>query len=573
MYLLSSFVFIVGMLMIAFILGLMVQALIGTAKCEGRQRHALILAIPVGLGVLITMLFILALAGALGVLPVVVTAAVLSLGSLMFLRKQKYASPVHWHALLENPAPVIMVLAGLIYASYAAMGVSLEWDELSYHLPYARDYAEHGGLVVSEYLRFPLHSHNFHLLYAAALMFSSETATHLLHACCGILTAAGIVIYCREFLNHGIGIAASIIYLALTATYFDTAYVDLGLGMFVFFSFYSLSEWQKSGDNSYLMISAFLLAMAAGTKYQGLAQMAVFFFALLAASRSPLHFTRVALILLLFGSWWYLRNFLISGDPFHPMGGRIFGYWLWNEGDLNGMLGDVAKYQDHLSIVLVPAMGSVFLLKTMGEQYRTLVILGLGGLTVWYLTSRYDRYLIPTLPFLAILSVHVTSIFLHKMMPRMTQHLHLKSWWRSAAIGLIAITVGVDMVGKWEDVCFTRACVDRVNSKELSSHQVASAYPEFHNLKLYQLGFENEIYHLPRQVFGDWFGPYRYRDVLALGGDGEATARHLEKIGADSIMVNRTRKRFSNFLLNSELEPGLRKVYEDHAVVLYTLPE
>lgn len=572
MYFLSSFVFIVGLLMIAFILGLMVQALIGATKGEGHQCHALILAIPVGLGVLITVLFILALAGALGVFQVVVAAAVLSLGSLMFLRKQKYASPIHWPSLLENPAPVIMVLAGLTYATYAAMGVSLEWDELSYHLPYARDYAEHGGLVVSEYLRFPLHSHNFHLLYATALMFSSEAATHLLQACCGILTAAGMVIYCREFLNHGIGIIAAIIYLALTATYFNTAYVDLGLALFVFFSFYSLSVWQKSGDNSYLMISAFLLAMAAGTKYQGLAQMVVFFFALLAASRSPLHFTRVALILLLFGNWWYLRNFLVSGDPFHPMGGRIFGYWLWNEGDLNGILGDVSRYQDHLYIVLVPAMGSVFLLKTMGEQYRTLVILGLGGLTIWYLTSRYDRYLIPTLPFLAILSVHVSSIFLHRTMPRMAQHLHLKSWWRSAAIGLIAITVGVDMVGKWEDVCFTRVCVDRVNSRELSSHQVASAYPEFHNLKLYQLGFENEIYYLPRQVLGDWFGPYRYQDVLTLGGDGEATARYLEKIGADSFMVNRTRQRFSNFLLNSELEPGLRKVYEDHAVVLYTLP-
>lgn len=203
MYSLSSFIFIAGLLMIAFILGLTVQALIGAAKGVGRQSHVLILAIPVGLGVLITLLFILALAGALGAFQVVVVLAVLSLGSLVFLRKQKYASPIHWPALLENPAPVIMVLAALIYASYAAMGVPLEWDELSYHLPYARDYAEHGGLVVSEHLRFPLHSHNFHLLYAAALMFSSEAATHLLHAFCGILTAAGIVIYCREFHNHG----------------------------------------------------------------------------------------------------------------------------------------------------------------------------------------------------------------------------------------------------------------------------------------------------------------------------------------------------------------------------------
>src|SRR5690606_17259283 len=34
------------------------------------------------------------------------------------------------------------------------------------------------------------------------------------------------------------------------------------------------------------------------------------------------------------GSWWYVRSYLVSGDPAHPAGAAIFGFFLWNEGDL-----------------------------------------------------------------------------------------------------------------------------------------------------------------------------------------------------------------------------------------------
>src|SRR5690606_19440635 len=34
------------------------------------------------------------------------------------------------------------------------------------------------------------------------------------------------------------------------------------------------------------------------------------------------------------GSWWYVRSYLVSGDPAQPAGAAIFGFFLWNEGDL-----------------------------------------------------------------------------------------------------------------------------------------------------------------------------------------------------------------------------------------------
>lgn len=459
------------------------------------------------------------------------------------------------------------------YAAYSALVVPLGWDALSYHLPYARDYAEKGGLVISEYLRFPLHSHNVHLVYAVALIFSDEVATNLLHALSGVLVAIGMVAWCRENLQRGIGLASALVYVALTATYYDAAYVDLPMGLFVFFAFYALTIWQKNDKPVFLMLSAFLLAMAAGTKYQGLGQLAVFLFALLLITHSPRHFARVALVLILFGSWWYLRNLLVSGDPVHPMGGRIFGFWLWNEADLTGQLGNVSGFRDHLPLILAPALGSVFLMRSMDAQYRSLVVVGLAGLVLWYLSSRYDRYLLPSLPFLAILSVHVTWEFIRKRLPApaFTQRSRTILAGTVSLLGIVVLCV--DVSAKWQYVCFTRACVDSVYRLETISARVAAAVPGFDQLSLYQMGLENELYLLGRSVRGDWFGPYRYRDIIALAGDGEAVAEHLRQFGVDSLIVSKSRRQFGEFLEQSGLEPALTAVYEDADVVLYRLRE
>jgi hypothetical protein len=49
-----------------------------------------------------------------------------------------------------------------------------DWDELMYHLPYARFWAEQGGLDVNEWLRFPVFPYSMELLYAGALLVGSD---------------------------------------------------------------------------------------------------------------------------------------------------------------------------------------------------------------------------------------------------------------------------------------------------------------------------------------------------------------------------------------------------------------
>ena len=578
-YSLSSLVFATLFAASALVLGLGLLARLGAGKLH-EGPPASLLAIPVGTGSLALILFLLAALGALRPTWILATSTLTVAGAAYWLHRCGPIGAARPPARLMGGSLITTALLLGLAALLLAMSAPLEWDELAYHLPYARDYASAGGLVVSENLRYPLHSHNYQLLYAAALLFAHEPAAHLLHALSGALVVAGIYAFARHHFSQVTGILAVAMFLSFSGSLFDTAYVDLGVAMFVFFAFYSFTLWQQSGKDAFLVLAAFLLAMAAGTKYQALAQVPAFALALLVAARGS--WLRPAIlacaVFLLFACCWYLRNWLISGDPIHPMGGEIFGFWLWDEGDLAGQAANVAGYRDHLPLELAPALGFLALRGKRHPAVTSLLVIGFTGLAVWYLTSRYDRYLLPSYPFLAILSAEALATLGRRLAPPWLAETfsapgrgRTPGIVRLLAVALLAAVLVRTISAKWEEICFTAACVGRVHAEQLATPAPARAVPGFANLKLYQLGLENELYLMGEDTAGDWFGPYRYREVLALADDAGALRRHLRALGRDSLLVNRERPPFDEFSQRASLQPGFDKVYEDRRVTLYRI--
>jgi 4-amino-4-deoxy-L-arabinose transferase-like glycosyltransferase len=578
-YSLSSLAFATLFAACALVLGLGLLARLGAGKLREGPPAGL-LAIPVGTGSLALILFVLAALGALRPTWILTTVTLTLAGAAYWLHRCGPVSAARPPTRLMGRHQIAVALLLGLAALLLAMSAPLEWDELAYHLPYARDYASAGGLVVSENLRYPLHSHNYQLFYAAALLFAHEPAAHLLHALSGALVAAGIYAFARHHFSQATGILAVAMFLSFSGGLFDTAYVDLGVAMFVFFSFYSFTLWQQSGKDAFLVLAAFLLAMAAGTKYQALAQVPAFALALLVAARGswPRPAILACAVFLLFASWWYLRNWLISGDPIHPMGGESFGFWLWDEGDLAGQVANIAGYRDHLPLELAPALGFLALRGKRQPVVVSLLVVGLSGLVIWYFTSRYDRYLLPSYPFLAILSAEALVALGRRLAPRRLADTlpalgrgRTPGIVRLVAVALVAAVLVRTISAKWDEICFTAACVDRVHAEQLATPAPASAVPGFANLKLYQLGLENELYLMGEDTAGDWFGPYRYREVLALADDAGALRRHLRALGRDSLLVNRERPPFDEFSRRASLHPLFEKVYEDQRVTLYRI--
>jgi hypothetical protein len=541
-----------------------------------------LLAIPAGIAMLALLLFVLASTGALQPTWILasVTPAVAAAVYLVLKYGPERSGPSETRAM----GPWLRAAAALLGLTGAllALSVPLEWDELAYHLPYARDYAAAGSLVVSEQLRFPLHSHNYQLLYAAALLFAHEPAAHLVHALSGALVAAGMFAWARCHFGRSAAILSVLMYFSASGSLFDTAYVDLGLTMFVFIAFYSFTQWQQTRNDGFLLLAAFLLAAAAGTKYQALTQLPAFALALIFAGRPNAlrNAGRAAAVFLLFGSWWFLRSWLVSGDPFHPLGAELFGYWLWDEGDLAGQMADIGRYRHHLPIELVPAFGFLALGRRRDPALRSLLIVALAGLAAWYLTSRYDRYLLPTYPFLAMLSAAVLVLAGRRLADlRLTRSLASMAGDRAprmirlAAFAVFVAALVWTIEGKWAEICFHQACVNRVHAEQFASPAVGREVPGFADLNLFQLGLENEIYLMGDDTAGDWFGPYRYREVLARVDDAAALRDHLRRLGRDSLLVNRERPPFSEFGRRFEPTDAFETLHEDQRVTLYRIVE
>jgi hypothetical protein len=551
----------------------------GTAREPADRGAAALLSIPAGIGLLALTLFVLAAFGCLDIpcILIVVSLVTLLSGFLVYrelLRrgetpwqsvKQQLASTGWLYALLSLCAAPIFL---------AALGPPLQWDEVSYHLPYAREYLEAGGLTVAEHLRFPLHSHHYQLLYAAALMFSTEAGAHLIHAFSGALVALGTWYFGRTFFSPLSGVVAALLYLSFIGGMLDTAYVDLGLGLFLFYSFFSFAWWLKGRNDGFLYLSAFLLAIAAGIKYQALPVLPAFAVMLLVTTRSARRPLGFAAILVLFGTWWYIRNLLISGDPFHPFGGPLFGYWIWDRFDLEGVKEHFSRINDPLPAYLWPAMLSIFFMRRDRAVINATVFYGLFGLAFWWFTTHYERYLIPVFPFLALLSAHTCIEAVKYGMARIWPDRanapagdKTKTPYRLLpALGLVLLVM-VMSYREIEDACFSEACIERELTARTATYRLWQEVPGFGRLSLYQHGFEDEIYYLGRPL-GDWRGRYRYQAIFNLDKDAASLREHLLQLGRDSILVNRQRAPFYAVLDDPALAESFETLYENEQLVL-----
>lgn len=530
-----------------------------------------LIALALGMGACIVLLFVLAALGGLQALPMAAAFAAAAGLAALARRSRRERSP--------RPAPPLhaatWIVAALAAVTVALLALSapLEWDALAYHLPYARAYAEAGGLTVETRLRYPLQPHNFQLLYAAALVFAQEAAAQLMHAACGALTAVGVFAYARR--NHGPLAAwlAAGLFLSAAGSLLDAAYVDLGVAMFAFFAFYAFALWLPGRSQAWLLISAFLLGLALGAKYQALILLPVYALALAAARPGWRSAASAAAMVFAAGSWWYLRSAWVSGDPLHPLGGPWFGYLWWNAADLQAQYGDIAGRGLHVPWELLPALAFPFLRRFRTPAGKALSIVGLGGLAAWGLSSGLERYLLPVYAPLALMSAAVLGEAAARWLPSAAPGDVLRRAGPWLGLALLTVVMAVTVTRKWPEICFTGDCVAEVWAERMDSRAAVTSVPGFAELKLYQLGLEDEFYTLGNDVAGDWFGPWRYRDVLALQGQPQALAAHLRALGRDSLLVSRRRPPFDAFAATLEETHGLTLLYRDERVALYRLQE
>lgn len=533
----------------------LVRELPGLARWEKS-----LLAAVAGLGLIGSLLGLLALAHGFDRPRILALVAAVEVSAFLMLRRQ--ALPTS--ATEPRPAErgwlaALPLLAALPAALLLALYPAAAFDDTLYHLPLARSLFEHGGTVFEPHLRFPLFPlFQEGLIAALFALGGGGTGAHLLAAAELALLGGVVALWSRRLTSPEPATLAGALLLGcpLLAWLGSIAYVDLALSLYAVTALLAVAEHESSGHPGWLALASGCAGVAAATKYHGLFFLGVVGLAVLRAAwraRRPSLLLAPAAAVLLTAFPWYLRNLLVSGNPVFPFLTALFGpnEWTLPEGTLLHGGGPGALALDLVRLpwlLLVDAFDPatvppfspfaavvlpvVAVLGLRRPETRWIAALALVYVTLWLAGVRDARYLVPAAALLAV----VTAVEVAPLAGR------LRPW---AVLALAALLLapawgfaGLRVVKRGLPP-FTEAARARYLDRWLPGHAllIESASLLGPGATVYGLHTEQLQDCAPGRLLGDWNGPYRFAKIEPLLGDPERLATELGAMGADALLT------------------------------------
>ncbi|MBI5210783.1 MAG: hypothetical protein HY927_12505 [Elusimicrobia bacterium] len=416
--------------------------LLGRLELRGASEgERVVVESAVGLGALSYGLFAMGLAGLWTSWPLAIAAALClwpaRAGLRSLVRAVSIPGPGGWlGALLALP----IALAAL-QALFIANAPPADWDSLAVHLEVPRIYARAGAMVPVTWMLHGTNAMAAELLYVPALVWGDARLAQMVMVLFQALMAGAVWTAGRSLCGEGAkpaaawALAAAAVFLADPAVsdMAGTTGTDFAVGLFGMLSFWSAWRFHGNGERSWLWVSGAMAGLACASKLSGL---------MLAAALAPLVFAagcrhgkpwRVILAwgagTLAFCAPWYLRAAILTGNPVWPHFGGFFApdsrtLWLAARAHAGVAAGMGAGWTD---LLLLPVRLMLHPDAFQGEPRALLVALALlaafqarrigkDGFAVWVMcyallygvcwfkVQQLWRYLIPVIPWLALLA-------------------------------------------------------------------------------------------------------------------------------------------------------------------------
>lgn len=196
-------------------------------------------------------------------------------------------------------------------------------DDVAYQFLVPKVYAAYQGFeLVSENVRayFPM---NLNMLYALAALLSSPETAQLLNFFMGVATAGVTYVLASKYVNPAAAPLAMLLFYINPLVSFTTdgALINLGLTFFYLLALFSLLKWHDTREGIWFVFAGIYMGFLVGSQYLGL---------LYCATLLPLIVSRLKDItlrtLLTAGGIglalslpWYMKNWLLTGDPMFYM--------------------------------------------------------------------------------------------------------------------------------------------------------------------------------------------------------------------------------------------------------------
>ena len=512
-------------------------------KCNLYLR--LFFALSCGVALHITLLFCLGLARLFsGPIIGVASCALVMVAAAIATRRSSFSIPqlAVTHSRFSNLIlsysvhrigdHLSLVAVFIVVASLPLRAPGL-WDDTMYHLPSARHYLDSHDLRIDEYLRFPLFPNSMNLLLAFGLTLGGVTMAQTMATLPLFIIAVGFAGLCQQLIGRlpvPMALLATGLFLVSGPIRESAgfAYVDNGLALFCWASFLVLLQLRPSHplNSRWILLASVLAGTAMDIKLFGLVWAGLLILYVPLATRQFRATLLLILGLALWGSWWYVRSAVISGDPIHPVGGAIFGYFLWNAEDLFQQAREQGTYGVRKNLLWIGQalrkaqiewVAPAFLTPLVLKRRERCVLLPAYGLFLayflcWFFTTQVKRYLAPVLPLACFLSSYVlyrwgverivSAINKGRKRERVELIISIVCLVSVGAVACLALYRADRLLNRWTQ--------DLESRPGYLLYQHANSLIPVYGPRLVQVGFENGVFFFQGRTIGDWFGPGRY---------------------------------------------------------------
>ena len=462
----------------------------------------------------------------------------------------------------------VVLLAGMIVIGMASWRFPGHWDDTAYHLPLARTIVEHHGLAANEWLRFPYFPAYAQLLFAAGLLMDPSLAQWLANWPV-VVTLLGLMGAGHWLLGHsGWGVLAWLIYVRtpLVESILGFAYLDVLLALYCTATGLAAVVWVRADgrkDYRWLVLAGLCAGIASGMKLQGLVVAAAVGVGVLVFSgvsrqtfRNLAWYGFACLAVCVF---WYARSAWVTGDPIHPAGGAVFGYYLWTPQDLQSQVAEQAvhgvpkqwkNFVDGLLRVDAIFLLAALILPLFGwgrrRAWAMLWLMVVLLVLFWFWISQVSRYLMPVLPLGALLALALAHQMLAWGAARLPAVRGAGLLFAVVPPMLMFAYVGVTGHKLWLQPTVQ---AQRESRSEVVLLERAQTLQAQYGHRVLNFGYENAFFFYSGQLVGDWFGKAAFAKASDCDGacrlrSAKEVEQLMHRLGIRLVLIHAERFQF-----------------------------
>ncbi len=481
---------------------------------------------------------------------------------------------------------VLILTVLVVLALILALAPPVKTDALVYHLAIPKAYLEHHGIV-----NLPNNLYSFFpLLFEMVFLFAMTFGVESLPALCGLgmafLLLMGLGVYFRQYLSPRLAWFVPVLFFS-TTTFFEisaSAYIDLALAGFMFFTFYAWDRWRETRLSFWFFYMILFAGAAWATKLTGLIVLPLVVLGIALEGKEDNNPARVLKhiaifsgIVFLFMAPWWVRNFLYSGNPFLPLlmqflGGEDRVNWDPNRAldfdhyvKLFGMgrgLWDLMllpynltfhaqpysyRFDGQIGIaffILIPAL-IAGMWKPRSPRWVSLSVCFTVLICFWFIYFQYVRFLAPAFTALTLLCV----AGLEKVTRPKSENGCLPRWLGQILLGVAACGVLFNLYLIW-DIWQEKAPGKYVTGKETRDQYLARNIPRYPmyqamnrlnpEVKVLLVYMRNLGYLAERPFHSDSvFEAHTLQTLLARDASPDGLRRQLQSLGITHLMLDR----------------------------------